>query len=139
MPGSRKKTGDANSPHADRSEVRQSSGSQCSTTITETMRSSVSQNPPVLQRLARRPGLLGAGSRERSASRPPRRGGRATRHRLPGGSAPSREPHRLPVSPTLRHHRAGSAHAEGGACAGRTGGTCAAAPREPGTTRERRR
>lgn len=74
MPGSRKKTGDANPPHADGSEIRQDSGNQSSHTITAVL---LALEPSYSARLrpTRRPGLPGVGTRGWSASRPQRRGG----------------------------------------------------------------
>lgn len=59
---------------------------------------------PARQRPTRRSGFPGAGTRERSASRPPRRGGAgnavaASRQHLPSSSAPFPQPYRQNTTP----------------------------------------
>lgn len=68
---------------------------------------------PVLQRLTRRPRLPGAGSRERSASRPPPRGGSG--HALPASRRRRSLPGATPPAGLARgaSRRAGSARAGG--------------------------
>ena len=131
MPGSRKKTGDANPPHAHGSEVRQGSGNQSSHTIT-TVLLALEPSYSAQLRPTRRPGLPGVGTRGWSASRPPRRGGAGNADttsregRGGGGGIASQELRSFPVAgpPLLRHPShvtgsAGSAHAEGrGLCLG---------------------
>lgn len=103
MPGSRKKTGDANPPHADGSEVRQGSGNQSSHTITAVL---LALEPSYSARLylTQRPGLLGVPA---TPTRLPQ-GGRV-------GGISSQELRSFPVAgPPLRHpsHITGSAYSQ---------------------------
>ena len=103
MPGSRKKTGDANPPHADGSEVRQGSGNQSSHTITAVL---LALEPSCSARLypTRRPGLLGVPA---TPTRLPQGGG--------VGRVASQELRCFPVAgPPLCHpsHITGSAYSQ---------------------------